>query len=60
MPEPGPIVRYVRSSRDLTASGVTDERWEQAMQAFERVVTARIAESGPIHFHTHTGAFVCR
>ena len=60
VPEAGPIVRYVRSSRDLTASGVTDERWEQAMQALERVVTARIAESGPIHLHTHTGAFVCR
>ena len=30
------------------------------MQAFERVVTARIEADGPIHFHTHTGAFVCR
>jgi SAM-dependent methyltransferase len=60
VPDAGPIVRYVRSSRDLTASGVTDERWEQAMQAFERVVTAHIAASGPIHLRTHTGAFVCR
>jgi SAM-dependent methyltransferase len=60
VPEAGPIVRYVRSSRDLTAGGVTDARWEEAMQAFERVVTERVAESGPIHIHTHTGAFVCR
>ena len=60
VPEAGPIVRYVRSSRDLTASEATDAQWDEVMQALERVVIARIAEHGPIHISTHTGAFVCR
>jgi len=60
VPEPDAVVRYVRSARDLSASGASDEQWERAMQALERVVADRIEHDGPIEFHTHTGAFVCR
>jgi len=60
VPEVDPIVRYARSTRDLSSSGATDEQWERAMATFERVVTERLAASGPIHLTVHTGAFVCR
>jgi SAM-dependent methyltransferase len=60
VPEPGPLVRYVRSARDLTGRGTDDERWERAMRSLEAVVTAHIDRDGPLHLHTNTGAFVCR
>jgi len=60
VPEAGPIVRYARSARDLSGSGATDEQWERAMTAFERVVDSHLAADGPLHLTTHTGAFVCR
>jgi SAM-dependent methyltransferase len=60
VPEAAPIVRYARSARDLSGSGATDEQWERAMAAFERVVDAHLEADGPIHITTHTGAFVCR
>jgi ubiquinone/menaquinone biosynthesis C-methylase UbiE len=60
VPEAGPIVRYARSARDLSGSGATDEQWERAMLALERVVEAHLEADGPIHITTHTGAFVCR
>jgi SAM-dependent methyltransferase len=60
VPDPGAVMRYARSARDLSGSGATDEQWERAMLALERVVTDRIERDGPLHLTVHTGAFVCR
>ena len=60
VPDADPVVRYARSARDLSGSEATDEQWERAMAAFERVVTERIDADGAIRLTTHTGAFVCR
>lgn len=60
VPEVDPIVRYVRSTRDLSTSGAGDDQWERAVAALERVASERLVATGPIHLTVHTGAFVCR
>ena len=59
VPTAAPMMAFARSMRDLSAYAFTDEEWERALDQFERLATAAIAEHGPFRIRTHTGAFVC-
>jgi SAM-dependent methyltransferase len=60
IPEPGPVLRYLNSTRatreaDLPAS----VSWDALLAEAERLVRARIDAEGAFRTRTHTGAFVC-
>jgi SAM-dependent methyltransferase len=59
VPDPGPMVAFAASMRELSAYAFSDDEWERTLAEFERLATEAIARSGPFRIRTHTGAFVC-
>jgi SAM-dependent methyltransferase len=60
VPEVGPVVAYIESTRDLSGADVDDESWSAGMRLLAARVASIISAEGALALTVVKGIFVCR